>query len=172
MLLLFVGLVFFFFFSSRRRHTRLVSDWSSDVCSSDLPRHHAQGWAPQVHVLAAPNLEHGVAGDDVFFKGGNCDGRLDRGTRNVAFAKRDFLIHYREDAPGVRINRDDRSVVAAKSGNRGGANNGIIVRTIVGAGRIRKRRDSSIARGGLMSVSAPNRRSRTWRRGQRQGEDC
>src|SRR5438093_5429651 len=28
--------VFCFFFSSRRRHTRLVSDWSSDVCSSDL----------------------------------------------------------------------------------------------------------------------------------------
>src|SRR5262249_56256218 len=27
---------FVFFFSSRRRHTRLVSDWSSDVCSSDL----------------------------------------------------------------------------------------------------------------------------------------
>src|SRR5437016_13188226 len=27
---------FSFFFSSRRRHTRLVSDWSSDVCSSDL----------------------------------------------------------------------------------------------------------------------------------------
>src|SRR5262249_14622435 len=27
-----------FFFSSRRRHTRLVSDWSSDVCSSDLQR--------------------------------------------------------------------------------------------------------------------------------------
>src|SRR5262249_57114562 len=25
-----------FVFSSRRRHTRLVSDWSSDVCSSDL----------------------------------------------------------------------------------------------------------------------------------------
>src|SRR5438093_2286965 len=25
-----------FFFSRRRRHTRLVSDWSSDVCSSDL----------------------------------------------------------------------------------------------------------------------------------------
>src|SRR5262249_17041977 len=28
-----------FFFSSRRRHTRLVSDWSSDVCSSDLRLH-------------------------------------------------------------------------------------------------------------------------------------
>src|SRR5438046_9950455 len=28
--------MFLFFFSSRRRHTRLVSDWSSDACSSDL----------------------------------------------------------------------------------------------------------------------------------------
>src|SRR5205814_7864451 len=26
----------FFFFSSRRRHTRCLSDWSPDVCSSDL----------------------------------------------------------------------------------------------------------------------------------------
>src|SRR5690606_40504882 len=29
--------VSFFFFSSRRRHTRFSRDWSSDVCSSDLP---------------------------------------------------------------------------------------------------------------------------------------
>src|SRR5699024_11900389 len=29
--------LFFFFFSSRRRHTRSKRDWSSDVCSSDLP---------------------------------------------------------------------------------------------------------------------------------------
>src|SRR5262245_64608739 len=28
-----------FFFASRRRHTRCLSDWSSDVCSSDLPAH-------------------------------------------------------------------------------------------------------------------------------------
>src|SRR5437016_9973407 len=31
-----VSVCIVFFFSSRRRHTRLVSDWSSDVCSSDL----------------------------------------------------------------------------------------------------------------------------------------
>src|SRR5438045_6587009 len=31
-----VTLFFCFFFSSRRRHTRCLSDWSSDVCSSDL----------------------------------------------------------------------------------------------------------------------------------------
>src|SRR5262245_62236193 len=30
-------MVLWFFFSSRRRHTRCLSDWSSDVCSSDLP---------------------------------------------------------------------------------------------------------------------------------------
>src|ERR1041385_4822606 len=29
---------FFFFFSSKRRHTRCSRDWSSDVCSSDLPQ--------------------------------------------------------------------------------------------------------------------------------------
>src|SRR5262245_65000715 len=33
---IFVVYSFFFFFSSRRRHTRCLSDWSSDVCSSDL----------------------------------------------------------------------------------------------------------------------------------------
>src|SRR5438045_8622040 len=31
-----IYIFFFFFFSSRRRHTRCLSDWSSDVCSSDL----------------------------------------------------------------------------------------------------------------------------------------
>src|SRR5882724_3551556 len=39
-------MIFFFFFSSRRRHTRCLSDWSSDVCSSDLARSvsdHANG---------------------------------------------------------------------------------------------------------------------------------
>src|SRR5438045_6691561 len=40
MLLFFVFILYFFFvfffFSSRRRHTRCLSDWSSDVCSSDL----------------------------------------------------------------------------------------------------------------------------------------
>src|SRR6266511_5097110 len=28
-----------FFFSSRMRHTRFSRDWSSDVCSSDLPEY-------------------------------------------------------------------------------------------------------------------------------------
>src|SRR2546429_4588686 len=36
----------FFFFSSRRRHTRCSRDWSSDVCSSDLPE---EGIRPDAH---------------------------------------------------------------------------------------------------------------------------
>src|SRR5262245_64805352 len=40
-----------FFFSSRRRHTRCLSDWSSDVCSSDLGR---------ICVVGAPSLTRNV----------------------------------------------------------------------------------------------------------------
>src|SRR6266498_2295760 len=40
-----------FFFSSRRRHTRCGRDWSSDVCSSDLPALVAElAGAPEVPV--------------------------------------------------------------------------------------------------------------------------
>src|SRR5207245_5036804 len=37
------ALLSLFFFSSRRRHTRCYRDWSSDVCSSDLPRPPTRG---------------------------------------------------------------------------------------------------------------------------------
>src|SRR5438876_12436700 len=48
----------FFFFSSRRRHTRWTGDWSSDVCSSDLPR--------VVHrpAYVLDHAFHAVAGED------------------------------------------------------------------------------------------------------------
>src|SRR5438132_8173875 len=38
-----LSFVCFFFFSSRRRHTRSLCDWSSDVCSSDLPSAYPEG---------------------------------------------------------------------------------------------------------------------------------
>src|SRR5437016_9566887 len=45
----------FFFFSSRRRHTRLVSDWSSDVCSSDLCWSQWQPPRPSTRAKARPH---------------------------------------------------------------------------------------------------------------------
>src|SRR3712207_7495610 len=48
----------FFFFSSRRRHTRYWRDWSSDVCSSDLPR------SDEELVEAFPQLYDAVPPDD------------------------------------------------------------------------------------------------------------
>src|SRR5690606_40443276 len=46
-----------FFFSSRRRHTRFSRDWSSDVCSSDLPDGLvlATGSLPRMDGLQAAN---------------------------------------------------------------------------------------------------------------------
>src|SRR5262245_64302760 len=50
---------FFFFFSSRRRHTRCLSDWSSDVCSSDLQAvgEHERDRAGAAGVLRALDLQ-------------------------------------------------------------------------------------------------------------------
>src|ERR1035438_9124434 len=54
----------YFFFSSRRRHTRCLSDWSSDVCSSDLycwtllnVVQPSYGWT---RTLLVPDPEHGL----------------------------------------------------------------------------------------------------------------
>src|SRR5205814_7056235 len=50
----------FFFFSSRRRHTRCLSDWSSDVCSSDLLTAWATTTTPGVpmHDLTVPRIAY------------------------------------------------------------------------------------------------------------------
>src|SRR2546429_5135688 len=58
-----------FFFSSRRRHTRCSRDWSSDVCSSDLPRLAGK----RVDAGAITELLHAVLapGDRVCLEGNN-----------------------------------------------------------------------------------------------------
>src|SRR5947199_6605462 len=48
----FVHICYFFFFSSRRRHTRCLSDWSSDVCSSDLTVITADSGEDALEILA------------------------------------------------------------------------------------------------------------------------
>src|SRR5207253_7798106 len=53
-----IRVLYFFFFSSRRRHTRWPRDWSSDVCSSDLP------------VVILPGNHDPVSADSVYVRGG------------------------------------------------------------------------------------------------------
>src|SRR5690606_39826049 len=43
-----------FFFSSRGRHTRFSRDWSSDVCSSDLPNGQGRGRDQGQHGFRLP----------------------------------------------------------------------------------------------------------------------
>src|SRR5437763_17172665 len=53
-----------FFFSSRRRHTRYIGDWSSDVCSSDLPLV-VEPVTPAPQPMAPPkDAEHRDAADE------------------------------------------------------------------------------------------------------------
>src|SRR5947207_3753950 len=51
-----------FFFSSSRRHTRSLCDWSSDVCSSDLPNSCAIT-SSQLRAVIAHEFGHYAGGD-------------------------------------------------------------------------------------------------------------
>src|SRR5207248_7700252 len=67
-----------FFFSSRRRHTRSYGDWSSDVCSSDLPGAGQPRLQPgaAVHLLEVDRLQVlvGAALQQVVVVGHHADG--------------------------------------------------------------------------------------------------
>src|SRR2546428_9771459 len=56
-----------FFFSSRRRHTRSDRDWSSDVCSSDLPPYRTA----TRHAIAPTQMRRSRAAIDVDPAGGS-----------------------------------------------------------------------------------------------------
>src|SRR5215213_9465618 len=100
MLMIFV--FFFFFFSSRRRHTRLVSDWSSDVCSSDLieavVRRHRRGSAREDSgPLVAGDLEIRPDRFQVYVAGESLD-----------LTRREFeLVQVLADHAGKVLERDD-----------------------------------------------------------------
>src|SRR5258706_4073192 len=64
-----VRIVAFFFFSSRRRHTRLVSDWSSDVCSSDLRRKCGPGQRGSDLSCGHFGIPPGIDGRPVYLRG-------------------------------------------------------------------------------------------------------
>src|SRR5689334_23936386 len=61
--LLGMAILYCFFFSSRRRHTRWNCDWSSDVCSSDLPPGRRYP-VPMIEALSVPAFAAPYAPDD------------------------------------------------------------------------------------------------------------
>src|SRR5256886_5993476 len=55
------------FFSSRRRHTRFDCDWSSDVCSSDLPRQKLASERRRVRCFGSVIRSVGASGESFRF---------------------------------------------------------------------------------------------------------
>src|SRR6266851_67322 len=125
----------------------------------------------QIHVLAAADLEHGVAGDDIFFERGKRDGGLDGGARNVAVTESNFLIDDGEDAAGVGIHGDNSTVVAAQGVDRGGAHDGIVKGSNVRERGIGEGRDAAKTRDVMQRSSAPGSGGRQ-RRSDRYSKNC
>src|SRR2546430_4026129 len=91
-------LVFFFFFSSRRRHTRFDCDWSSDVCSSDLPinKNSAESYTLSV-VGDVPYGDKKVAAFPSFIDFINADPKVD------------IVVHVGDRSEERRVGKECRS---------------------------------------------------------------
>src|SRR6266480_3950040 len=90
-----VILLVFFFFSSRRRHTILTCDWSSDVCSSDLPIAEVNVVTPDYFGTIRVPVRRGRSFND----------RDDRNAKPVAIVSESFAKQFfpGEDPIGKRI---------------------------------------------------------------------
>src|SRR5262249_56609103 len=98
-----------FFFSSRRRHTRLVSDWSSDVCSSDLEVVAGPDQAAGDRVEGQADVHEGVAAQAGQHHGDD-DRAVDGGIARAARVER-VVVRSEER----RVGKEGRSVWGAKT---------------------------------------------------------
>src|SRR5438105_12083787 len=85
-----------FFFSSRRRHTRSTRDWSSDVCSSDLPCHSPCG----LRNVLIPSADPGEHASEDHAPSGVCALRLGETDRHWPDRPVAFLTEYRPSEAG------------------------------------------------------------------------
>src|SRR5205814_7320614 len=76
-----------FVFSSRRRHTRCLSDWSSDVCSSDL-----NDTAAGLSLSRGFHRQETLSGGSVDRWPGTSDERTWTHTTNDPRARADYLV--------------------------------------------------------------------------------
>src|SRR5579862_5602691 len=99
-------MIYFFFFSSRRRHTRWNCDWSSDVCSSDLPAN----WKLMFENIKDPyhaSLLHVFLVSFGLF-------RLDQPTKGVmdASGRHSAFASLRGDQKSSEVTRDMRNMIS------------------------------------------------------------
>src|SRR2546430_13035525 len=98
----------FFFFSSRRRHTIFDCDWSSDVCSSDLPpRARSDGGAAPAPGLRPPLGEraasHLVGGLLSALRGVAGGGRVHRARAQASAALRTLRHGVGDPTAALRV---------------------------------------------------------------------
>src|SRR3546814_15557604 len=88
--------IFFFFFKQKTAYEMRISDWSSDVCSSDLFRPET-GRTHQLRVHALEGLGFPLVGDPVYGRGGTKTRTLLHAERLVV--KRDVKPSIIDEAP-------------------------------------------------------------------------
>src|SRR3546814_11607792 len=127
MLLLFVLFFFFFFFKQKTAYEMRISDWSSDVCSSDLERRNLRLACRSLFGdAAAEQGSDGAGGQRAPGKGRKERGRFIAGRHD--FVRRPGRARRRDDPPVSHSPRPARkSVVQGKS---------VSVRVEHGCGRI------------------------------------
>src|SRR5207253_4037697 len=74
-------ILYIFFFSSRRRHTRWPRDWSSDVCSSDLPQMKFD-WIDQVDSVSLLSARDGIGSSSATYVKDYCRCRREMPSEN------------------------------------------------------------------------------------------
>src|SRR5205814_7653128 len=98
------------FFSSSRRHTRCLSDWSSDVCSSDLPSTMA------ITSLSPPTPDSELDITSTFQR---CDSAYREYMRNISAANKD------DSSPPVPARRSEERRVGKECRSRGATEAGV-----------------------------------------------
>src|SRR3546814_4475008 len=119
-------MVFFFFFKQKTAYEMRISDWSSDVCSSDLPQHAAHGDRADGVLGVVRTLQRGPAclidGVDVLARD----------------AVKTMIDPARDHLRRIVVDRDDRDLVAMLEAEeprlrRGIARKAVVAVEMVGA---------------------------------------
>src|SRR3546814_15155120 len=95
--------VYVFFFKQKTAYEMRISDWSSDVCSSDLVE------PPELLHRAVDHAPHLLVGGDV------------DGERQSSASRRGDLVHHRVGPVVVPVDADDGGPLAGEEARRVGA---------------------------------------------------